>query len=69
LVLFRLLYFVIPFTCALATLGLREIYVSLVEGKKIKGEMPRYLTFASDGDRAKVEVKKVSRDIEAPTDA
>lgn len=69
LVLFRLLYFVIPFACAVATLGLREIYVSVVEGRKIKGEMARLLTFASDADKRELEVKKVSRNIEAPTDA
>jgi glycosyltransferase 2 family protein len=69
LVLFRLLYFVIPFTCAVVTLGLREIYASLIEGKQIKGEMAHLLTFASDADKAKREVKKVSRTIEAPTDA
>ncbi|MBO0757251.1 MAG: UPF0104 family protein, partial [Bradyrhizobiaceae bacterium] len=45
LVLFRLLYFVIPFACAVTTLGLREIYVSVVEGRKIKGEMAHLLTF------------------------
>jgi glycosyltransferase 2 family protein len=69
LLLFRLLYFVIPFTCALATLGLREIYVSVVEGRKVKGEVSRLLTFAPDMDKAKCKVKKVSRGLEEPTDA
>jgi glycosyltransferase 2 family protein len=69
LLLFRLLYFVIPFACALATLGLREIYVSVVEGRKVKGEVSRLLTFAPDTDKAKREVKKVSRGVEEPTDA
>lgn len=69
LLLFRFLYFVIPFTCAVVTLGLREIYVSFVEGRKVKGEAARLQTFAPGMDKAKCEVKEVSRSVEAPTDA
>ena len=39
LLLFRLLYFIIPFACALTALGLREIYWSMVNGKTPKVKM------------------------------
>ncbi|MBO0758396.1 MAG: hypothetical protein J2P54_21305, partial [Bradyrhizobiaceae bacterium] len=61
--------FVIPFACAVTTLGLREIYVSVVEGRKIKGEMAHLLTFGPNADKVERGVKKVSRKYEEPTDA
>jgi len=48
LVLFRLLYFVIPFTLALTALGLREIYTSFVNGRIVKGEVSRLWSFTSN---------------------
>jgi len=69
LVLFRLLYFVIPFSFALTALGLREIYVSVVNGRKVKGEVARLLTFGPDMDGTAQETKKASRSLEEPTDA
>ena len=68
LVLFRLLYFVIPFTLALTALGLREIYMSFVNGRMVKGEVSRILRFAPETSEPR-DRKKVSRDVEEPTDA
>jgi glycosyltransferase 2 family protein len=69
LVLFRLLYFVIPFTLALTALGLREIYMSFVNGRAVKGGVARLLTVDPDAPGAEPEVKKASRKIKEPTDA
>jgi glycosyltransferase 2 family protein len=69
LVLFRLLYFVIPFTLALTALGLREIYVSLVNGRQVKGEVDRLLSFVPEPGSTGGAVKKKSHNIEEPTDA
>jgi len=69
LVLFRLLYFVIPFSLALTALGLREIYMSLVNGRKVKGEVARLLTFVAPADSAERKIAKTSRSLEEPTDA
>src|SRR5215469_13781001 len=48
LVLFRLLYFVIPFTLALTALGLREIYMSFVNGRMVKGARLRLWSFTTN---------------------
>jgi uncharacterized membrane protein YbhN (UPF0104 family) len=68
LVLFRLLYFVIPFSFALTALGLRELYVSIVNGRKVKGEVARLLTFVPGADSGERQTTKTSR-LEEPTDA
>jgi glycosyltransferase 2 family protein len=69
LVLFRLLYFVIPFTLAMTALGLREIYVSIVNGRQVKGEVARLLNFIPDPQSTGGAVKKKPHAIEEPTDA
>jgi uncharacterized membrane protein YbhN (UPF0104 family) len=69
LLLFRLLYFVIPFTLALTALGLREIYVSIAKGRQVKGEVSRLLAFVPDPGTGGGKVKEKSRNVEEPTDA
>jgi glycosyltransferase 2 family protein len=69
LLLFRLLYFVIPFSLALTALGLRELYVSLVNGRKVKGEVARLLTFSSDAESSAHKPEKKSQSLQEPTDA
>jgi glycosyltransferase 2 family protein len=71
LLLFRLLYFVIPFACALTALGLREIYVSVVNGKSVKLQMAdlRALRSAIRNPDIEPKAKTKQRDLAASTDA
>jgi hypothetical protein len=65
LVLFRLLYFVIPFTLALTALGLREIYMSFVNGRMVKGEVSRIWSFTPNLETTMHKSEKTRE----PTDA
>jgi glycosyltransferase 2 family protein len=65
LLLFRLLYFIIPFTCALTALGLRELYVALVNGNLSNGKMERLLIPTTEKDSG---VEKSRQSVKEPTE-
>jgi glycosyltransferase 2 family protein len=71
LLLFRLLYFVIPFACALTALGLREIYMSILNARDDKAKMTKLLTMRTGAERSEADSKArpTSRDLMASTDA
>ena len=70
LLLFRLLYFVIPFAVALTSLGLREIYMSVVNGRAAKAKLVQLLAFSSDaGADVGSDKKAKGRNLAASTDA
>jgi glycosyltransferase 2 family protein len=68
LLLFRLLYFIIPFTCALTALGLRELYVALVNGNLSNGKTERPLIPTAKKGIAEPDVETSRQSVKEPTE-